>query len=112
MSGLGGGHIKLARTIRILLQKILKILINFIIQMRPIVQSRTLNHLVRNFKAQRLNQMQFGTGGHTGSSDVACVGRHLRFQQNNIHTHKFFSFLTQLTKRAIRSVASFNSSRE
>ena len=56
--------------------------------------------------------MQFGTGGHTGSSDIACVGRHLRFQQNNIHTHKFFSFLTQLTKRAIRSVASFNSSRE
>ena len=61
-------------------QKILKVGIHGNIQLIPVVQSGTLYGLLIQLKAQRLDQVQTGVGGHTGTADISGIHRHFRLK--------------------------------
>ena len=58
-------------------EKVVEVFIDAHIDQIPVVQPRTLDRLVRNIKAERLDQMQDAAGGGAGAGDVARVGRDL-----------------------------------
>ena len=62
-------------------EKVVEVFIDAHIDQIPVVQPRTLDRLVRNIKAERLDQMQDAAGGGAGAGDVARVGRDLRLVQ-------------------------------
>ena len=45
---------------------------------RPIIQTRAFDFLAIQGKSQRFDQMQEGSGGHTGPTDIAGVPVDLR----------------------------------
>ena len=101
--GFGGGHIDLCP--RIPLQKILEVAVHDHIQHIPVIKTCPLSGLLVDLKAQGLYKVEPGVGRHTGSSDIARVGRYLRFKQYNIHSQTFPS--SRFTNRSIRPNASF-----
>ena len=83
---------------RIPLQKILVTLIHCHIQLRPVIQPRAPDRLVRNIKPQRFNQMQPRPRRHTRPSDVACICRNLRLMKNNIQMCHFANHSCRIFK--------------
>ena len=51
---------------------------------RPIIQSRALQALVIDAKAQWFDQMQHAAGRRAGSRDIACIRRYLGFYKHNM----------------------------
>lgn len=54
------------------------------VQVLPVAQAGATYRLVIERKAQRLHQMQAGTGDHAGTADIARIGRNLGRIQHDI----------------------------
>ena len=54
------------------------------VQILPVAQAGATYRLVIERKAQRLYQMQAGAGDHTGTADIARIGRNLGRIQHNV----------------------------
>ena len=51
----------------------------------PIIHASPSQSFVIDLKAQRLNEMEGGTGGRAQSGDVARVGGDFRFDEDDVH---------------------------
>ena len=65
-------------------EEILPAFIDLHVHQMPVVESRTLDSLVRNIKPQGLDEMEHAAGGGTGTGDIPSVGRNLRFHEHNV----------------------------
>ena len=54
------------------------------VQVLPVAQAGATHRLVVERKAQRLHQVQAGTGDHAGTADIARIGRNLGRIQHDI----------------------------
>ena len=92
--------------------KILIVLVNVILKLRPVIKARTLEMPVIDNKAERLYQMQYTACRHAGTSYISGIFRYFRFMQHNIHNnvpgrYSALHFLYFLTNLAILSSATF-----